>query len=623
MNRRFVNLVLGDYNTRMHSLFRLDVAKHLFYPSTAQAEAANAKQQETNNNGGGVADKPPTMKWPKPPRMKWLRPLPKPSMRFFRFDVDDDEQRRRRDRWPSYDDAFMLLRPNSSDGTILHATEGGRTVIFDADANAISATAPFFDTGMGRGPVVFSVPGADAGEKESLYVMRSTISSPVRDRYSCRPHRNTDDEEEDRCSGDFVVLDMNQQPYKWQHLPRPPFVVEKDPYEHDKPDFCIRSSAVIDSGRTIVVSFDKKKGHYGVVMNFTYCFETSTRQWRHAGDWALPFTGRAEYVPELKTWIGFSATSPHHLCSIDLSSAMDAGDRAPPTPQHVWDDFTPPPYTESEVVLNRSYPDYVFGISRGEKITRFHEYDSPDVELFAVLTGVEVVRCNDDGEEGGELRMVKHKSKRCPVQHPWAILNIDSDSVDEFTYCLEENKGNYGGGVKFTYCFDTSTRQWRHAGDWALPFNGRAEYVPELETWIGLSSSSPHHHLCAVDLSAAMDAGRAPTPEHVWDSFTPPPDTDSSVVLKRRYPQYLLRRSTEWWPSGWLSLVNLGSGRFCTLKVFDIRRSEWADFHEPDWPDEEAFAVITGVEVLRGNDGLRMVKHKCKRCPLTQDHWLF
>nr|CAB3452062.1 unnamed protein product [Digitaria exilis] len=423
----------------MHSLYRLDVTKHLFYPSTAHAEAANAKQETNNNNGGGGGDtpptKPPTMKWPKPPRIEWLRPLPKPTMRFSQFPPV---------KYPSDYDAFMLLRPHSSDGTILHATEGGRTVIYDADEHAISATVPCFDAGMGSGPIVFSVPGAGGGgEKESLYVMRSTISSPVRDRHSCPPpppRKNVGSSggEEDRCSGDFVVLDMNQQPYKWQHLPRPPFVVEKDPYEHDKPDFCIRSSAVIDGGRTIVVSFDKKKGHYGVVMNFTYCFETSTRQWRHAGDWALPFTGRAEYVPELKTWIGFSATSPHHLCSIDLSSAMDAGDRAPPTPQHVWDDFTPPPYTESEVVLNRSYPDYehslvnlgsgrfcilkVFGISRGEKITRFHEYDSPDVELFAVLTGVEVVRCNDDGEEGGELRMVKHKSKRCPVQHPWAIL---------------------------------------------------------------------------------------------------------------------------------------------------------------------------------------------------------
>ncbi|KAF8713457.1 hypothetical protein HU200_028232 [Digitaria exilis] len=487
----------------------------------------------------------------------------RPTMRFSQFPPVE---------YSSDYDAFMLLRPHSSDGTILHATEGGRTVIYDADEllgrspqpqkaqrpldlnlrpdrrrptlrryierggghgsthevelstlstytqtldrsrgsttpsiavpvqsrwrpegrrdllrratataittvaaraqnslnepamastepsnsstrdgmdlHAISATVPCFDAGMGSEPIVFSVSGASGGgEKESLYVMLSTISSPVRDRYSCPPpppRKNVGSSggEEDRCSGDFVVLDMNQQPYKWQHLPRPPFVVEKDPYEHDKPDFCIRSSAVIDGGRTIVVSFDKKKGHYGVVMNFTYCFETSTRQWRHAGDWALPFTGRAEYVPELKTWIGFSATSPHHLCSIDLSSAMDAGDRAPPTPQHVWDDFTPPPYTESEVVLNRSYPDYVlrrwtdwspqehslvnlgsgrfcilkvFGISRGEKITRFHEYDSPDVELFAVLTGVEVVRCNDDGEEGGELRMVKHKSKlrRC------------------------------------------------------------------------------------------------------------------------------------------------------------------------------------------------------------------
>ncbi|KAF8732161.1 hypothetical protein HU200_016130 [Digitaria exilis] len=443
MNRRFVNLVLED-NSRMHSLFRLDVAKHLFYPSTAQAEAANAKQ-ETNNGGGGAADKPskpPGLKWPKTPRIKWMGRLPEPSMRFFPFDAGDDE-------WRSYDDAFMLLRPNSSEGTILHATDGGRTVIYDADKNAISATVPFFDTSMGREPIVFSVPGAGAGEKESLYVMHSTINSPVpynRRHYSSSHYNNEDDDDDDddRCSGDFVVLDFNQHPLKWQHLPRPPFVVNKDPYERERPSFSIRSSAVIDGGRTIVVPSDEQKGAYGKVVEFTYCFDTSTRQWRHAGDWALPFAGRAEYVPELETWIGLSSNSAHHLCATDLSSAMDAGGQAP-TPEHVWDDFTPPPYEVSKVVLNRRYPGYVlrrstdwwpskhslvslgsgrfcilktFGITRSEWVSGgLQEDDWPCGEEFAVLTGVEVVRCNDDGEEGGGLRMVKHKSKRCLLDH--------------------------------------------------------------------------------------------------------------------------------------------------------------------------------------------------------------
>lgn len=270
------------------------------------------------------------------------------------------------------------------------------------------------------------------------------MSSPVRDRHCSSRRDNNEDEEDRRCSGDFVVLDFNnQQPYKWQHLPLPPFVVDKDPFESARSSpFYITSSAVIYGGRTLVVSSDESDG---------------------------------------------------------------------------------------------------------------------DVYRYRVTS-------------------------------------------------------------KFTCCFDTAMRRWRHVGDWALPFDGRAEYVPELGTWIALSSNSPHH-LCATDLSA-MDADGAPTLQHIWDDFTPPPDTDSSIVLNPRYPEYLLRRSTEWWP--WEhSLVNLGSGRFCTLKVFDIRRMEWAGFHEPDWPHEEQFAVLTGVEVIRGDDGLRMVKHKSKRCPLTQDNWLF
>jgi hypothetical protein len=44
MIRRFVNLVAEDYTTGARSLHRLDVAKHLFYPSTARAEAASAKK---------------------------------------------------------------------------------------------------------------------------------------------------------------------------------------------------------------------------------------------------------------------------------------------------------------------------------------------------------------------------------------------------------------------------------------------------------------------------------------------------------------------------------------------------------------------------------------------------
>jgi hypothetical protein len=57
-------------------------------------------------------------------------------------------------------------------------------------------------------------------EKESLYLMRSTIRPPPpKHYYDPAPAPK---EKDDGCSGDFVVLNFNE-PYEWQRLPRPPF----------------------------------------------------------------------------------------------------------------------------------------------------------------------------------------------------------------------------------------------------------------------------------------------------------------------------------------------------------------------------------------------------------------
>jgi hypothetical protein len=176
MIRRFVNLVLEDNSRGRYSLHRLDVAKYLFYPSTAQAEAANAKKTR-NEGGGGGSDKP---KATNPPRIKRMWRLPEPSMSFSLFPPADDGVRKP-DTWQFsslMNNTFILLSPGRSEGRILHATQGGRTVVYDADAHAVIATTPSFPDPMERFPIAFSVPGAGGymEEKESLYVMRSTIS---------------------------------------------------------------------------------------------------------------------------------------------------------------------------------------------------------------------------------------------------------------------------------------------------------------------------------------------------------------------------------------------------------------------------------------------------------------
>ncbi|CAL5078595.1 unnamed protein product [Urochloa decumbens] len=430
MIRRFVNLVLADHDVRMHTLHRLDVAKHLFYPSTAAAEAANAKAANHNNGSGGGGDKPKKL-----PRIdkRRRRRLPEPSMRFSPFfPAAADECADEREPWPSADDAFLLLSPGTSEGRILHATEGGRAVLYDADAGSISAAVQSFPEPMGRHPIAFSVPGAGEfmDEKESLYVMRSTIKPPPEhNRYD----GSSAEERQQDPAGDFVVLDFDQ-PYEWQPLPPPPFAVASaaaaDSWSRSDGGGAIRitASAVIGGGRTICVST-----------------------------------------------------------------------------------------ASSYVGCNHSYSSH---------------------------------------------------------------------------------------GVERTYCFDTA-------------------HVPELGVWIGLSSKPPHH-LCAADLSAtAMNANQAPKPQHVWDDFTPLPEESSSIVLNRRFPQYVLYRSKEW-VATLADLVNLGSGRFCIVKVFDIRQDESVGRHVDDMLDDEEFAVLTGIEVVRGGEGgeLRMVKHKSKWYELGANDWV-
>ncbi|TVU41690.1 hypothetical protein EJB05_15233, partial [Eragrostis curvula] len=112
MNRRFVNLVTANYNSRMYSLRRMDVSKHLFYPSTSEAEAAAEAANEEDSNGG------------KAPRIEKLRRLPQPSLRLQSCLGEGV-------RWPC--DTFSLLSPDGG-GRILHTNGGGNAVLCDVQS---------------------------------------------------------------------------------------------------------------------------------------------------------------------------------------------------------------------------------------------------------------------------------------------------------------------------------------------------------------------------------------------------------------------------------------------------------------------------------------------------------
>jgi hypothetical protein len=50
--------------------------------------------------------------------------------------------------------------------------------------------------------------------------------------------------------------------------------------------------------------------------------------WTHVGEWALPFHGKVEYVPELKLWFGMSAKDGQ-LAVADLSTILSTTDSQP------------------------------------------------------------------------------------------------------------------------------------------------------------------------------------------------------------------------------------------------------------------------------------------------------
>ncbi|XBI88815.1 hypothetical protein VPH35_026731 [Triticum aestivum] len=126
-----------------------------------------------------------------------------------------------------------------------------------------------------------------------------------------------------------------------------------------------------------------------------------------------------------------------------------------------------------------------------------------------------------------------------------------------------------------TYSFDTVRSEWSKVGPWALPFRGRAVYVPEYKLWFGFSDEDDR--LCAADLTLTQ-----PVLEKVWEEDLPPLEACSVTASH---------------------LLPLGSGRLCVVRL--LEKTE----------EIGSFAVMSGVEVLRdgGSGSLRMIKHKCRR----------
>lgn len=166
-----------------------------------------------------------------------------------------------------------------------------------------------------------------------------------------------------------------------------------------------------------------------------------------------------------------------------------------------------------------------------------------------------------------------------------------------------------------TWCFDTVRGEWWHAGDWEMPFDGRAEYLADLDLWLGLSST-----VAGVGSTGTLTYGELCTTSGL----------SLSAMAMNQPPTLLQRLYTP--PENWMTapnakqveLINLGSGRFAIAKVFNYYDGYTSDYydHDDDSAADQQHLAVTGVEIRprqpRGrcdhiwscSDGLELIHHK-------------
>uniref|UniRef100_A0A0E0JVH3 Uncharacterized protein n=1 Tax=Oryza punctata TaxID=4537 RepID=A0A0E0JVH3_ORYPU len=219
-----------------------------------------------------------------------------------------------------------------------------------------------------------------------------------------------------------------------------------------------------------------------------------------------------------------------------------------------------------------------------------------EVDLFLTINRLE---CDSDEHAGLSLLGARRSllSPLSPPPPPPPYVNVAGyrgpggdicgHAVVGDTHILISTTG-YG-----TYSFDTATSAWTKSADWRLPFRGRAEHVPEHGLWFGISN---------------MDN----TILGAWNLSSPTPFQQPMASLQ-------LKGFSVESHSGWKDLavyasqvVHLGAGKLCIAKLFSVDCKE---------RDEINFAMLTGVEVVRGRGGkLRIVKHKSCRYNFGTDY---
>jgi hypothetical protein len=217
----------------MLSVHRLDVSKHLFYPSANEARFVG---------GDGEAVRP------RPPTTETLQELPAPCAIFSDATTAAARARRRSTAF------FSLVSPRSSDGSRIRFTnEAGDSIMYDADEGCFAMPCP--DLEEFAGPVVASVSvvaqqaggGGAAAKEESMYIVHGVRDGVARFhvlRFGTPPPKT------DLWGGSTYTYRSTRvgEGWFWQSLPPPPFVSD------DGPDDVISSYTVVEGGRTICVS---------------------------------------------------------------------------------------------------------------------------------------------------------------------------------------------------------------------------------------------------------------------------------------------------------------------------------------------------------------------------------
>ncbi|KAK1641848.1 hypothetical protein QYE76_059653 [Lolium multiflorum] len=365
--RRYVNLVTESGHQGIHSLRRLN-ADNFFFPAD---EAA------------GKARDLPRLRRVKPPDVhSWIAQKKKKHAAA----LSGQQQLEPTIRSPP---PMFSLRPTNGNRPELHffplsgtkvffADCGKRTTLYDTEARCAITTpnlhAPKYY------PVALSVPGPGTeGEEDShsLYIMDTSLDSwnatPFEALICRRPAANTFAKKTWHCDA----------------LPPPPF------FSHPREMYkSVLSYALV--GDLICVS---------LTIGGTYCFDTVTRTWSLAGDWQMPFSGKAEYDPELKLWFGVSVDNHQLPCAADLSPIL--GGRAPKKhPRYIWAN----PYVPEDYFPDLYYPANIVSLGSGrfcivnffrnmEGLSSSWEDELSDTDGMPVvlISGLEVLACNGNG----------------------------------------------------------------------------------------------------------------------------------------------------------------------------------------------------------------------------------